>query len=115
MYNPYVPHLFLDDYIDEFYDVDWATIIRNNKIIPFWWYEKHFDKFKDFFLYFQINTLLIHPDITESFIEKWLNFYETIYWDDIITNSKLQYSFYLKHKSKIPLIFMGFKSYYQKI
>jgi|SRR5271156_3919950 hypothetical protein len=126
-YNSNAPYLFLDEYVDTFSDHQWQGIIRNNEVIPEWWYEKHINKFNDITWQCLVNSKVIQfwwyekhifklkqflcnlenlfsrSDITESFIEKCLIIYGSIYWNNILEYSNLQYSFYLKHKSKIPL------------
>ena len=108
--NPNTPHLFLDDCLDKLNEFHWNVLLEKNKVIPFWWYEKHIETILKFLTPRKLYYLFKKSDITESFIENYMIKLGLYYWFDIIENSKLSYSFYLKHKSLIPDNLWDFKN-----
>ena len=100
--NPNTPYLFYDDYLDKLNEFHWKILLEINKVIPFWWYEKHIETILKFLTVAKLYYLFKNSEITETFIENYMIKNNINYWHDIINNSKLSYSFYLKHKLLIP-------------
>ena len=69
---PTIPHTFYDHFVNDFRGNEWYYLIENNKVIPFWWYEKHIDKILKHLMEFQaFNILIKYQNVNEKFIEKY--------------------------------------------
>jgi len=102
--NPNIPAFFFENCIDKLERIHWIKIIRYNKIIPIEWFVNNIDSIiLKFPLTRTLSLLCQRNDVSMAFIEKYMNNFLKTSWNYLIMNEKLPYSFFKKHKNKIPL------------